>query len=169
MLYDCLSDLKHPLRFDLLKPHRGSDPDEVAAKNHRIAQLFTEILMRRRAGEISSMPLLEEWLSSLILMFLFQRDRKSLRLLPFGFIPDTKEFESLVTDCTLPEIRAKFRALAKLNPRALRAEVGSATRLINAVFRSPHFLVRCDGEFNLDAFVGLMGLADAAGAADDGG
>lgn len=157
VLYDCLSDLKHPLRFDLLKPHSGRDPDEIAAKNHRTGQLFTEILMRRRTADISTMPLLEEWLSSLILLFLFQRRRKSLRILPFGFIPDSKEFESLVADCILPEIRAKFRSLAKLNPRALRAEVGSATRLINAIFRSPHFLARCDGEFDLDSFVKANG------------
>lgn len=157
VLFDRLSDLKHPLPFDLLKPHISSDPLEVEVKNHRSAQLFTEILMRRRQGDIANMPLLEEWLSSLILMFLFQRRRKSLRLLPYGFIPGTREFESLVNDCTLPDIQAKFRSLSKLNPRALRAEIGSAARLINANFRSPHFLARCDGDFDIDAFVNAKG------------
>ena len=46
VLYDKLSDLKRPLRSDFLKPFMGSDPDEVLAKNHRAAQLFTEILMQ---------------------------------------------------------------------------------------------------------------------------
>lgn len=157
VLYDRLSDLKRPLRSNFLKPFTGSDPDEVLAKNHRAAMLFTEILMRRRTSDIATMPLLEEWLSALLMLFLFQRTRLSLRILPFGFVPNTKEFETLVEGCTLPEIRAKFRSLAKLNPRALRAEVGSATRLINAVFRSPHFLARCDGEFDIDAFVKAKG------------
>jgi hypothetical protein len=157
VLFDQLSDLKHPLPLDILKPHNSPDPVEVAAKNHRSAQFFTEILMRRRTADIANMPLLEEWLSSLLLMFLFQRRRKSLRLLPYGVMPETKEFDSLVSDCTLDDIQAKFRGLKKLNPRALRAEVGSMARLVNTTFRAPQFLIRCDGEFNLDAFVKAKG------------
>ncbi len=157
VLFDQLSDLRHPLPLDILKPHASPDPLEAAAKNHRSAQLFTEVLMRRRTADIANMPLLEEWLSSLLLLFLFQKRRKSLRILPYGVLPGTEEFESLVDDCTLPEVQAKFRGLIKLSPRALRAEVGSMARLVNTTFRAPQFLIRCDGDFDLDAFVKAKG------------
>jgi len=57
----------------------------------------------------------------------------------------------------LPEFRNKFQQLEKLSPRALRAEVGSASRLVNAVFRSPAFTVRARGGFDLGGFLQQKG------------
>lgn len=74
-------------------------------------------------------------------------------IVPYGFIPDTSQFRSLLRDCSRPEIRHKFEALEKLNPRALRAEIGSAARPINAVFQSPAFLKRCRLGFDLGRFL----------------
>jgi hypothetical protein len=62
-----------------------------------------------------------------------------------------------VRDCTLPEFKNKFRQLEKLSPRALRAEVGSASRLVNSVFRSPAFAARARGGFDLGAFLQQKG------------
>src|SRR5205807_2395578 len=55
--------------------------------------------------------------------------------------------------CTLPDVRYKFQQLETLTPRALRAEVGSAARLINAVFRSLAFQARARGGFDLGGFL----------------
>src|SRR5262249_23495334 len=60
-------------------------------------------------------------------------------------------------NCTLPEIRAKFRQLETMTPRALRAEVGSVMRLVNSVFRSPSFAVRSKTGFDLGAFLQAKG------------
>src|SRR5262245_6388989 len=54
VLFDQLSDLKHVLPLDILRPSCSPDAREAEALNHRSAQLFTEILMRRRSGEIAS-------------------------------------------------------------------------------------------------------------------
>ena len=72
-------------------------------------------------------------------------------------MPGTDEFTALVRNCTLPDIRHKFQQLGKLSPRGQRAEVGSAIRLINAVFRSPAFMARCHGGFDLGGFLQQKG------------
>jgi hypothetical protein len=78
---------------------------------------------------------------------------KDPSILPFGFRPGTEEFDELVRGCTLSDIRAKFKSLEKLSPRGLRAEVGSATRLVDGIFRDPAFLLRCRTSFDLDSFL----------------
>lgn len=153
VLFDRFSNLRPSLRFNLLPQSRSKHPDDVQADNYKSAQLFTEVMMRRRGGDIASTPLLEEWLVALLLLYLYQRTRKSMRLVPFGFRPGTREFESLIADCTALDIRAKFKQLEKLTPKALRSEIGSAMRVVNAVFRSPYFLARCDGYFDIPTFV----------------
>jgi hypothetical protein len=157
VLFERLSDTKHSLPLGLLPPHQGDDPDEAAIWNQRYAHLTAEILVRRRSTELASMPLCEEWLFALLSLFLFQRRPRSQRLLQYGFHPETEQFQTLLQGCTVPALKSKFRSLVNLSPRSLRSEVGSAARLVNSVFRSPHFLARCDGIFPLDPFVKARG------------
>lgn len=154
VLFDRLSDVKHSLGYDLLKPSANCDPVQRQMENHRRAQIFVEIMLRRRGTDgIAATPLLEEWILALLMMFLFQANPKPLGILPYGFMPGTSECTALIRDCILPEIRHKFHQLEKLNPRALRAEVGSASRVVTAIFRSPAFLVRSRGGFDLGSFL----------------
>src|SRR4051794_36403381 len=83
--------------------------------------------------------------------------QKDPRIIPFGFRPGTTEFDALLRDCSLPEIRHKFSQLVGMNPRALRAEVGSATRLVESVFGDPAFAVRCRTSFDLGDFLQRSG------------
>jgi len=153
VLFDRLADLENALGYDLLRPSAHPDPLRRAQQDQRRAEIFVEILMRRRGGDIASSPLTEEWVTALLVLFLSQTNPKPLSILPYGFVPDTDEFRALLRDCPLPEVRAKFRQLEKLSPRGLRAEVGSAARLVNGVFRSPAFLARSHGGFDLGAFL----------------
>ncbi len=158
VLFERLSDVRRTLGFDFLTPSTHSDAVVRQLENERRSAAFVDILLRRRkADSMASSPLMDEWISALILCFLSQARRKPLTILPFGFMPDTPEFAALARDCTLPEIRHKFQQLEKLSPRALRAEVGSALRLISPVFRSPAFSRRCRGGFNLGAFLERKG------------
>ena len=43
-------------------------------QNLRRAQVFVDLLMRRRGGELASAPLTEEWIMALLLLFLNQSD-----------------------------------------------------------------------------------------------
>lgn len=152
ILYANLSDIRHTLGFELLAP--STDPDRQHFENQQRAEAFVRILLRRRDTEgMANTPLMEEWIMAAIMLYLFQDKRKPLMLLPYAFLPGSAEFEALVRDCTLSDIRFKFRQLEKLNPRALRAEVGSATRFINSVFRSPAFAAWCRGGFDLGGFL----------------
>lgn len=154
ILYERLSTIKATLGFDLLKASKDPDAFQRQMENQRRAEAFVEVLLRRRGMEgMAGAPLMEEWVMAAIMLYLFQRTPKSLTLLPFVFLPGTEEFTALVRDCELPDIKAKFQQLEKLSPRALRAEVGSATRLINAVFRSLAFQARCRGGFDLGGFL----------------
>jgi hypothetical protein len=153
VLFDRLSDLDCVLGYELLKPSTHPDARKRAQQNERRARLFVEVMMRRRGGDIAASPLMEEWVMALLIGFLNQRTPKPVRIIPFGFLPGTEEFQSFFKDITLPEIQAKFQQLIGLKPRALRAEVGSATRLVDAIFRSPAFLPRCDASFDLGAFL----------------
>lgn len=106
---------------------------------------------------MASTPLMEEWVTSIVMLFLFQAKQKPLRFLPFGFLPGTEEFDELVKGCVIKEVAIKFRQLEKLTPKALRAEVGSAARLINAIFRSPAFIAWSRGGFDLGLFLEQKG------------
>ncbi|HYH66798.1 MAG TPA: hypothetical protein VD866_19040 [Urbifossiella sp.] len=72
---------------------------------------------------------------------------------PFGFRPGTDRFRELLRDCTVEELRHKFRQLEKLTPRALRAEVGSALRVVEPIFGDDAFVSRCPATFDLGAFL----------------
>lgn len=149
ILFDRLSDKTQWLAFGLMSFLSLKDRFQA----ERFVELFTAILLLYTgADSVTATPLKEEWLVSSLLLVIHQKLPKSPLLLPFAFLPGTKEFEELVRDCILPEIKAKFQALEKLTPRALRAEVGSASRLVNAVFRSEAFRRRCQGGFDLAAF-----------------
>jgi len=168
VLIDRISDLDHPLRYGLLRPSTHSDPLKRAQENQRLAKLFVEVMMRRRGGEIAGSPLMEEWIMALLMLFLYQGRAKSPDVIPFGFMPGTATFRALLRDCTLPEIRHKFEQLEKLNPRALRAEVGSALRLVEGVFRNREFLVRCGGGEEITKFLQAGGkLIVERGDADE--
>jgi hypothetical protein len=73
--------------------------------------------------------------------------------IPYGFMPGSDPFRELLRRCTKEHLRDKFRQLESLSPRALRSEIGSAARLVNAVFQSPAFLARSQGGFDLGAAI----------------
>jgi hypothetical protein len=149
VLFDCLSDPVRWIPFNLMSflTAQNNCPDE------RFLELFTAILLLHTGAEsVASSPLKEEWLVGALLLLVHQRAPKSPLLLPFAFLPNTPQFEDLVRDCVLPEIKSKFEALTDMTPRALRAEVGSAARLVSAVFRSEAFRRRLQGGLDLAAF-----------------
>lgn len=159
MLYERLSHVEHALGFDLLVPSIQSDPMARLLENQRRAEGFVAIVLRRREGDtLAGSPLMEEWSMAAISSYLHQATPKPLTMLPSIFQPGTSEFNALVRDCTLEDLRYKFRQLERLNPRALRAEVGSTVRLLNGVFRSPSFAARSRGGFNLGAFLERRGI-----------
>lgn len=153
ILFDRFSDLQHSVRFNFQRASSAKNHDKRKAENNQAAQLFTQIVMRRRGSDIATTPLLEEWLLAAQMLFLNQEKRRSVAMIPYAFRPGTKGFRLLLAGCTDRDIKAKFAALASMTPRALRAEVGSAARVVNAIFRSPYFLARCDGNFDIDSFV----------------
>lgn len=154
ILFERLSDIRVTLGFDLLAPSTHPDPVQRQLENQRRAEAFVEILLRRRNIEgMAGTPLMEEWIMAAITLFLFQGKPRPLTILPFAYMPGTDEFTAMVRGCTLPDIRHKFQQLERLSPRGQRAEVGSAMRLVNAVFRSPAFLARCHGGFDFGGFL----------------
>lgn len=159
LLFDRLSDVRVTLKYDMLAGSRDLDALNRQRENERLAADFVDILLRRRGGEsMAGTPLLEEWVLALLMLFLFQAPPKPLTVLPFGFRPGTPEFEALVRDCVLEDIKFKFTQLSKMSYRALRAEVGSAARLIDGVFRSVAFTARCTGGFDIGPFLQDRGI-----------
>ena len=84
VLYEQLSDLRHTLGFELLRPSENADPLLRQHENQRRAEAFVEILLRRRdADGMAGTPLMEEWVMAAIMLYLCQRARKPLTHLPF--------------------------------------------------------------------------------------
>ena len=54
VLFDRLADLENALGYDLLRPSAHPDPLRRAQQNQRRAEIFVEILMRRRGGSGAS-------------------------------------------------------------------------------------------------------------------
>lgn len=158
LLFDRLSDIRATLGYELLAPSGHPDLLQRQLENQRRAEAFVAVLLRRRnADSAAATPLLEEWVLAAIALYLAQAARKPLPLLPFAFLPGTDEFRWLLRDCADSATRHKFAQLEKLSPRALRAEVGSAARLVDSVFRSPAFAARARGGFDLGAFLQARG------------
>jgi hypothetical protein len=65
VLFDNFSSLKYTLGYELLKPAPGTREEQLA-RNPRRAQMFTDIMMRHRGGEIATMPLVQEWVTGLL-------------------------------------------------------------------------------------------------------
>ncbi len=159
ILHANLSDLDHTFGFELLTPSAHPSPAKREQENQMKLEAFVAILLRRRDSDsLASTPLLGEWVTNLVWLFLAGKERVPLALLRFGFTPGCEAFQRLVSNCRLGEVRAKFRALEKLSPRALRAEVGSASRLINEAFGPPAFRVWSRGGFDLGGFLDRKGI-----------
>lgn len=175
ILYDNLSDTDHALTWDFFPHSTRSNPDRRAMENHRNAELLKDVLQRRQGGSaLAASPLKEEWIDAPFNFWLEQREPQPLSNLPFGLIPESRTFESLLHGCTNETIRRKFDQLRQLTPRALRAEVGPALRLLQGTFGSPAFALRSSGRpFDFAAFLQSKGIlivergdvlsADAAG------
>lgn len=163
MLFDNLSDLRHPLGYGLFTPSTLPG-EEGLVENLNQSAGFVDLLLKRRAtlasagSLLAAAPLTEEWVFGLNDLYLWQRPTKPIRYYPCGFEPHTDEFRELIRDCTQDAVRGKFTALAKLTPRGLRAEVGSAARLVNALFRHPAFVRRAEASFDLGGFLQRCGL-----------
>lgn len=154
VLFDRLSDIARYLCYDMLSPSKNRDPRLRYAENLRKTLAFVAILLRRRGSDsLAANPLTEEWCVAAIMLWLGQDVEKPLTYLPFAFLPGTDQFGALLKGCTDPELVFKFGQLVGMTPRGLRSEVGSAARLINAVFRSPSFQVRCGKGFDLGGFL----------------
>lgn len=154
VIFDRLSDLEHAPGYPTLEPSTHPDSAVRHSENDRRSESFIEMMLRKRQSEsLAGAPLMEDWLFAVLRLFLYQSIKRHIRTLPFAFMPGTKEFDSLLHHCTIPEIRHKFQQLEKLTPRALRAEVGSVSRLIHSVFRSHHFLRRAVPTFDLGKFL----------------
>jgi hypothetical protein len=158
VLFDRLSNVERYLCYDMLSPSTNRDLRLRYAENLRKTLAFVAILLRRRGTDsLAGNPLTEEWCVAAIMLWLSQDIDKPLTYLPFAFLPGTDQFRALVRGCTDSELALKFGQLVAMTPRGLRSEVGSAARLINAVFRSPSFQVRCGKGFDLGGFLQTKG------------
>ena len=73
VLYLNLSDLRHTLGFELLRPSTNPDPVLRELENQMQAEAFVEILLSRRGGDsLASTPLLEEWIFASLQLYLNQ-------------------------------------------------------------------------------------------------
>jgi hypothetical protein len=121
ILFERLSDIQYTLGFEFLTPSSNPDPRLRQQENHRRAEAFVAILLRRRGDDgMANTPLMEEWVMGAIMLYLCQAVCKPLTLLPFAFMPASPEFAALLKDCTLPEVRHKFQQLERLTPRSAR-------------------------------------------------
>jgi hypothetical protein len=163
MLFDNLSDTEHYLGFDLLSPSKATGEQRLREEEAKCTGLV-DLMLKRKSGasmtgeNLAVSPLREEWILALNELFISQRPPKRIRFYPCGFDPTTDEFVALVRDCSNARIQKKFAALAKLSPRALRAEVASASRFVNGIFKNREFLLRAEGETDLGAFLDRCGL-----------
>ena len=72
ILYEKLSEIKRTLPFSLLTPSTNSDLESRRMENHRKAEAFVAILLRRRDSDgMAGAPLMEEWVLAAIQLFLF--------------------------------------------------------------------------------------------------
>lgn len=159
VIYDRLSNNEHAPGYALLERSTNKNPHLREAEDARRKEVFEEILLRRRQKEsMAGAPLMEEYVRLAMDLHFAQSEPSPLARLPFAFMPGTDEFESLIRNCTAPEITYRFRQLEKLSPRALRAEIGSVLRFLNGCFRSKNVVRRSQSTFDRSQFLQDYGI-----------
>jgi hypothetical protein len=95
--------------------------------------------------------------------------KKDPSFLRHVYHPTTGEFDALVRDCTVNELREKFAGLKRLTPSQLRNLVGSADRLMSAVVNDPSFQPRCRGGLDFATILrpGSKLIVEGGDAPDD--
>src|SRR5947209_8210682 len=91
------SNVRMALGYELLTPSTDPDPLVREQQNQQRAELFCAILLRRRDMEgLAGAPLMEEWITAAILLYLHQKNRAGKRTSPavlqYAFSPSTQEF-----------------------------------------------------------------------------
>jgi len=157
--YDRLADTDRVLGWTFLAPSRNSDPAQKQAENDERIRAFADVLLRRRGLQgLADKPLIEEWTTAALRLWMHQEKPIPLIQLPFVFHPRHPVFRHAVEHCTDEETTWKFRELPRLSATALRNEVAPAERLLASVCSSPAFRLRSGGTFDLEAFLDSKGI-----------
>jgi hypothetical protein len=162
--FDRFSNFKRVLDWQFLTPSTARSSVERHAENTETIGAFTNILLRRSGSDsLASAPLKEEWVNNACWLYIHQDTPPGEDKLVYAFEPDTKEFKSLLENCTDEEALRPFRKLADGKIRA--NDVSSARRLFRGVCKSPAFAVRCgQGRFKLEPFLNNKGILLVEGA-----
>jgi len=158
-LYEKLAETDRVLAFPFMKKSKHKDPWLQQAENEESIRAFGDILVRRRGMQgMQNTPLIEEWIMAALELWMHQNEPVRLTELQHCFRPHHKTFIKLVQNCENDYIKWKFHNLTRMSETALRGETGAAQRILNAVFRSPAFALRCDGNFPIGEFLDEGGI-----------
>lgn len=157
IIWDQLDEVRRTPKYRFLLRSTATYDVERIRENYQSAELFTELLCRRRETQsLTTSPLLEEWTMKAILLSLHQPHEYPASDLRFAFRVGHPRFMQLVRDCQHREIQYDFQQVAA---GAIKSgQFQSAARLINAVCDAPAFQVRCGNAFHLPSFLDQAGI-----------
>ena len=140
LVYEPLDTTDRFLCWDMLPRSMSTDPArrllDDAETREEVAQCF---FAQRNLSTLNDLPLTKEWLEAAIALGLAQPQPEPLDILLAAFQIGTAAYERLLSQCTDPDLVAKFRAAERLVRRnAVQYEIqtGAARRLLELVCRS---------------------------------
>jgi hypothetical protein len=158
VIYESLAATEFVLASQMLSPSDHPYPHQREKENEDRIHAFVSLLCRRKdVNGTHTLPLIEEWLTAALRMWLYQPSPLPLRWLPFCFLPASNEFLKMFTEHRTDSNQSYLNRLKWIEelvlyrraPRNFHDHVAPAKRLIDAVF-SVAFLLRCDGTWNLE-------------------
>jgi len=153
-LYERLADTKRVLKRQFLVPSTAEDEWERRGENDERTRAFADLLCRRRAiKDLAERPLIAEWTTAALNLWISQKVRPPLWFLPYAFRPGSEPYDKLLAGCTDEGLKWKFERLYQMSAAALRGEAAPAERFVSAVCESPAFMIRCGGDFDIGEYV----------------
>jgi hypothetical protein len=157
ILFDRLSALDRVIGYDFLPKPVATGTFEVLLLIDELVRSFSDILCRRRALDLASTPLIEDWVIPALQLYIWQPDHPPLSILQFAFgPPDHPQFQRLLRRCRNADVVSKFREIE--NGTVRRGSFAPAERLLRSVLSSPAFAARCGSTFSLPAFLDRGGI-----------
>jgi len=149
-----VGDTERVPRLDLFRPSKKANEFERAQENDEKSRRFIDILLARR-GQIGlhERPLIEDGLTAVTNLWMYQNPVKPLSWLPYGFDVMHPAFEAMIRDCTNQAAVWKCEQWRDMPKSERFRTLLPAQRVLDGGFSSPTFQAMIDGKNSVEKWL----------------
>ena len=151
--FDNLGWVKHGIPWKVFRPAKGSEKTREKRNEAAVRELAEDLMESQDRTTLANTPLIETATIATLTSYLYQSKPFRLRKLYRVLDPEDPLYARAVANNTHPQSRKLMSSWKSLSKSARRYELGGAQRMFYKVFTSSAFASRCDGNFDIVAFL----------------